>query len=124
MNFSHRLQTLTKPLRLRDSQRVYEKDENGDRRSEIRDPQGTGRHEKILRLTKNSGSSVQTWRQSLPRRIGYPHYMPLAETLAPTAWPLCSGTADRTYGLSLKTTTRDEATPSSVQRSEAYSGPG
>ena len=39
-------------------------------------------------------------------------------------WPFCSGTADRTYGLLLKTATLDEATPSSVQCSEAYSGPG
>ena len=123
MNFSHRLQTLTEPLRLRDSQRVYGKDKNGDRRSEICDPQGTGRHEKILRLTKNSGSSVQTWRQSLPRRIGYPHYMPLAETLALTAWPFCSETADWTYGLSLKTATQDKATLFSIQYSKTYSSP-
>ena len=39
-----------------------------------------------------------------------------------TAWPLCNGTVDWTYGLLLKTATPDEATPSSVQRSEAYSG--
>ena len=50
--------------------------------------------------------------------------MPLIETLAPTTWPFCSGTADWTYGLSLKTATLDEATPSSIQRSEAYSSPG
>jgi len=31
---------------------------------------------------------------------------------------------DQTYGLSIKTATWDKATPSSVQRSEAYSGPG
>jgi len=31
--------------------------------------------------------------------------------------------ADQTYGLSLKTATRNEATPSSVQCSEAYSSP-
>ena len=49
--------------------------------------------------------------------------MPLTGTLAPMTWPFCSGTADRTYGLSLKTATLDEATPSSVQRSEAYSSP-
>ena len=49
--------------------------------------------------------------------------MPLAETLAPMAWPLCSRIADWTYGLSLKTATWDEATPSSVQRSKAYSSP-
>ena len=48
--------------------------------------------------------------------------MPLTETLASTAWPLCSGTADQTYGLLLKAVTPDEATLSSVQHSEAYSG--
>ena len=40
--------------------------------------------------------------------------MPFAETLTPTAWPLYSGTKDRTYGLSPKATTLDEATLSSV----------
>jgi len=40
------------------------------------------------------------------------------------AWPLCSGTVDWTYGLSLKAAIPDEATPSSVQCSEAYSGSG
>ena len=39
-------------------------------------------------------------------------------------WPFCSGTADQTYGLSLKTATLDKATPSSVQCSKAYSSPG
>ena len=38
------------------------------------------------------------------------------------AWFFYSGMADWTYGLSLKAATPDEATPSSVQRSEAYSG--
>ena len=46
----------------------------------------------------------------------------LTETLAPTAWPFCSRTADWTYGLSLKAATLDEATPSSVQCSKAHSG--
>jgi len=45
-----------------------------------------------------------------------------AETLALMAWPLCSGKIDRTYGLLLKTVILDEATPSSVQCSEAYFG--
>ena len=49
--------------------------------------------------------------------------MPLTETLALTTWPFYSGMADWTYGLSLKTATLDEATPSSVQHSEAYSSP-
>ena len=49
--------------------------------------------------------------------------MLLTETLALTTWPFCSRTADWTYGLSLKTATLDEATPSSVQRSKTYSGP-
>ena len=48
--------------------------------------------------------------------------MPFAETLASMAWPLCSKTADWTYGLSLKTTTLDEVASSSIQHSEAYSG--
>jgi len=47
--------------------------------------------------------------------------MPLTETLTSTAWPLCSRTADWIYGLLLKAATPDEATPSSVQCSEAYS---
>ena len=47
--------------------------------------------------------------------------MPLTETLTPTAWPLCSGTEDWTYGLSPKAATLDEATPPSVQHSKAYS---
>ena len=50
--------------------------------------------------------------------------MPFAETLTPMAWPLCSGTEDRTYGLSPKAATLDEATPPSVQHSKAYSGFG
>ena len=49
--------------------------------------------------------------------------MPLTETLALTTWPFCSRTVDQTYSLSLKTTTLNKATPSSVQRSEAYSSP-
>ena len=56
--------------------------------------------------------------------VRYLDYIPLIETLASIAWPLYSGTADRTYGLSLKAATLDEATPSSVQRSEAYSSSG
>ena len=39
------------------------------------------------------------------------------------AWSLCSRMVDWTYDLSLKTATQDEVTPSSIQRSEAYSGP-
>ena len=50
--------------------------------------------------------------------------MPLTETLISIAWPLCSETADWTYGLSLKAATPDKATPSGVQRGEAYSSPG
>ena len=38
------------------------------------------------------------------------------------AWPLCSRTEDRTYGLSPKAATPDETTLSSVQCSKAYSG--
>ena len=63
-------------------------------------------------------------RQSLPRRIGHPDYAPFAETLASTTGPLCSGKTDRTHGLSLKAATPDEATPFSVQCSEAHSGSG
>jgi len=37
--------------------------------------------------------------------IGHLDYMPLTETLALMAWPLCSGTVDWTYGLSLKAAT-------------------
>ena len=40
------------------------------------------------------------------------------------ARPLCSGTADQTYSLLSKATTPDEATPSSVQCSEAHSSFG
>ena len=47
--------------------------------------------------------------------------MPFTETLASTAWPLCSRTVDQTYGLSLKAATLNEATPSDVQHGEAYS---
>ena len=36
------------------------------------------------------------------------------------ARPLCSGMEDQTYGLLPKATTLDEATPSSVQCSEAH----
>jgi len=50
--------------------------------------------------------------------------MPFTETLTSMAWPLCSGTADQTYDLLLKAATLDEATPSSIQCSEAYSGSG
>jgi len=52
----HGLRTLTEPLRSRDSQQVYRKDENDNRRSKVRDLQGTERHEKILQLLKNSSS--------------------------------------------------------------------
>ena len=48
--------------------------------------------------------------------------MPLTETLAPMTWPFCGGTVDWIYGLLLKTAILDEATLSSVQHSEAYSG--
>ena len=119
----HRLRTLTEPLGLRDGQWVYRKNENSDRRSKIRDLQDTGWHEKILWPLKNSSSGIQTWRQSLPRCIRYPYYTPLTETLAPTAWLLCSGTADWTYGLSLKTATQDKATLFSIQYSKTYSSP-
>ena len=112
---------LTEPFWSRDSQRVHREDEDGNQRSKVRNPQGTGWHEKILWPTKNSGSSVQTQRQSLPWRIGHLDYTPLTETLASIAWPFCSRTADQTYGLSLKAATLDEATPSSVQRSKAHS---
>ena len=92
-----------------------------NQKNEVRNPQSTGQHEEVLWLSKNSGSSIQTWQQSLPGRIGHPDYVLFAETLASMAWPLCSGKTDRTYGLLLKTATPDEATPPSVQRSEAYS---
>jgi len=119
MHFSHGLWTPTEPLQSRDGQRVYRKDENGNRRSEVYDLQGTGQHKKILRPSKNSSSGVPTGRQGLPQRIGYLHYVPLTKTLVPTAWPFCSRTADRTYGLLLKAATLDEVTPSSIQRSKA-----
>ena len=48
MYSSHGLQTLTKPLRSRDSQWVYGKDENGNWRSEVYNLQSTRRHEEIL----------------------------------------------------------------------------
>ena len=73
---------------------------------------------------KNSGSSVQTWRQSLPRRIGHPDYAPFAKTLALMTGPLCSGKTNWTHSLLLKAATPVEATPSSVQRSKAHSGSG
>ena len=122
MHSSHGLWTLTESLWSRDGQQVYRKDENGNWKSEVYDPQGTGQHEKILWLSKNSGSGVPTGWQGLPWCIGYLHYAPLTETLAPTAWPFCSRTVDQTYGLSLKAATLDEATPSSVQCSKAHSG--
>ena len=118
------LRTLTELLQSRDSQWIHRKNEDSNRRSEVRDPQDTGWHEKILWLTKNSGSSVQAWWQSLPWHVGHPDYAPFTETLTLTAWPLCSGTADWTYGLLLKAATPDEVTPSSVQCGEAYSSPG
>jgi len=59
---SHGIQTPTEPFQSRDSQRVHGEDEDGNQRSQIHNPQGTERHEKVLRLTKNSGSGVQTWR--------------------------------------------------------------
>ena len=118
---SYGLQTLTEPFWSRDSQWIYKKDEDDNWRSEVCNPQNTGLYKKILQPTKNSSSSVQTQWQSLPWRIGYLDYVPLTETLALMAWPLCSGMADRTYGLLLKAATLDEATPSSVQCSEAYS---
>ena len=96
---SHGLRTPTKPFQSGESQRIHGEDENGDRRSEIHDTQSTGQHEKVLRPTQNSGPSIQPWRQSLPRRIGYPDYASFAKTLASMAWPLCSGAQDRTYGL-------------------------
>jgi len=118
--FSHGIQTLTGLFWSRDSQWIHGKNEDGDQRSEVRDLQGTGRHEKVLRPTKNSGSGVQSQWQGLPWRIGYPNYVPLAETLALMTWPLCSGTVDWTHGLLLKTATSDEVTPSGVQCSEAH----
>jgi len=105
MTSSHGLQTPTEPFQSRDSQWIYEKDENSDQRSEICDPQGTGRHEKVLWLTQNSGSSIQVWRQSLPRHIKYLDYASFIETLASTAWPLCSRAQDQTYGLLPKAAT-------------------
>ena len=124
MVFSYGLRTLTEPFQSRDSQWVHEKDENGDQRSEVCNLQSTGRHEEILQPLKNSSSGVQTWWQSLPGHIGHPDYALFTETLASMAWPLCSGKTDWTYGLLLKTATPDEATLSSIQRSEAYSGSG
>ena len=59
----------------------------------------------------------------LPKRL-YGVTAPFAETLTSTTQPLHSGKTDRTYGLLLKTATLDEATPLSVQRSEAHSGSG
>ena len=53
------LRTLTEPFQSRDSQWIHGKNEDGDRRSEVRNPQSTERHEKILWLTKNSSSSIQ-----------------------------------------------------------------
>ena len=114
MASSHGLWTPTEPFRSRDSQWVHRKDENGNRRSKVHNLQSTEQHEEILWPSKNSSSGVQTWWQSLPWCIGYPDYMPFTETLTLTAWPLCSGTVDQTYGLLLKATTLDEATPSSV----------
>ena len=70
---------------------------------------------------QNSSSSVQPRQQSPPRCIGYPDHAPFTETLALMARPLCSEIEDRTYHLSPKATTLDEATPSSVQCSEAHS---
>jgi len=49
--------------------------------------------------------------------------MPFTETLTSIAQPLCSGTADRTYNLSLKTATLDKATPPSVQHSKLTPAP-
>ena len=76
----------------------------------------------VLCSGRPHSSGVPTGRQGLPRRIGYSHYAPLTETLAPMAWPFCSRTADRTYGLSLKAATLDEVTSSSIQHSKAHSG--
>ena len=87
----HGLRTPTKPLQSGDGQRIHRENENGDRRSEVRDPQGTGRHEKVLRPQKNSGAGVQPWQQGLPRRIGHLDYTPFAETLTSTTWLLHSG---------------------------------
>ena len=50
--------------------------------------------------------------------------MPFTETLAWMAWPLYSRIVDWTYDLLLKAATLDEATPSSIQHSEAYSSSG
>ena len=109
---SHGLRTPTEPLRSRDSQWVYRKDENGNWRSEVCNLQR--RHKEVLRPTKNSSFGVQPGWQSLPQRIGYLNHAPFAETLTLTAWPLCCGTEDQTYGLWSKATTLDEATLSSV----------
>ena len=103
-----------KPLQSGDGQQIHGENENSDRRSKVCDLQGTGRYEKVLRLQKNSGAGVQPWRQGLPRRIRHPDYAPFAETLISMTWPLHSGKTDRTYSLSLKTATLDEATPPSV----------
>ena len=117
------LRILTESLRSRDGQRVYGKDKNGDRRSEVCDLQSIRRHEEVLQPMQNSSSGVQPRRQSLSRRIGYLN-VPFAETLALTAQPLCGGTENWTYDLLPKATTLDKATPSSIQRGEAYSSPG
>ena len=120
----HGIQTPTEPFQSRDSQQVHEEDEDSNRWSQIHNLQDTKWHEEVLQPTKNSGSSVQTRRQSLSWHIRYPNYVPLTETLTSTTWPLCSGTVDWTYGLPLETATLNEATPPGVQRSEAYSSPG
>jgi len=120
----HGLWTPIEPFQSRDSQWIHGKNEDSNWRSKVHNSQGTGQHEKILRPMKNSSSSVQTQWQSLSWCIGYPNYVPLIETLALTAWPLCSGMADWTYDLLLKAATLDKATLSGVQHSEAYSSPG
>ena len=121
MYSSHGLWTPTEPLQSRDGQWVYGKDENGNQRSKVCDLQSTRRHKEVLRLMQNSSSGVQPRWQSLPRHIGYPNHTPFTETLTLMARPLCSGMEDQIYGLSPKATTLDEATPSSVQHSEAHS---
>jgi len=57
---SHRLWTLTEPFWSRDSQWIHGKNEDSDWRSEVCNLQSTKQHKKILWLTKNFSSSVQT----------------------------------------------------------------
>ena len=57
---SYGLQNPTEPFWSRDNQQVHEKNKDGNWRSKVCNLQSTERHKKILWLTKNSSSSVQT----------------------------------------------------------------